>query len=47
MAGFEIVDSYKYLGVHLDASLTMQTYKDHLKKKIGRLTGYAYKFHLR
>jgi len=25
----------------------MQTYRDHLKKKIGRLTGYAYKFHLK
>ena len=44
---YEIVSDYKYLGVPIDCSLTMSTYLEGLKKKINRLTGFAYKFQLK
>jgi hypothetical protein len=41
---YEIVEDYRYLGVPIDSSLTMDSYLDQLTKKVNRLTGFANKF---
>ena len=46
ISDYEIVGEYKYLGVPIDCSLTMWSYFEQLKKKVNRLTGFAYKFQL-
>ncbi len=43
---YEIVEDYRYLGVPIDSSLTMDSYLDQLTKKVNRLTGFANKFQL-
>jgi hypothetical protein len=43
---FEIVNTYKYLGIIIDSSLTMREYFSNLKNKINKISRHTFKFQL-
>jgi hypothetical protein len=44
IGGYQLTDKFKYLGVLIDCSLTMDAYFDTLKQKVKKLTALSFKF---